>query len=99
MTGKAGHMCRWTKMEKLYTLMAGDYKDPPAILTETAKPSPEGNKKTIFVMDRASFNAGEKAQFPPQIHEGGAVPCLIAKGTCAVCYEHNVTIRKAMGSK
>lgn len=58
-------------MEKLYTLMAGDYKDPPAILTETAKPSPEGNKKTIFVMDRASFNAGEKAQFPPQIHEGG----------------------------
>lgn len=75
-------------MEKIYTLMAGDYKDPPTILTETANPSHERNKKTIFVMDRASFNAGEKAQFPPQIYEGGAAPCLIARGPCAVCYDH-----------
>ena len=35
MTDKAGHLCRWTEIDKCNTLQATDYKDPPAILTTT----------------------------------------------------------------
>lgn len=33
MTDKAGHLCRFTKVNKCNTLKSTDYKDPPVILT------------------------------------------------------------------
>ena len=33
MTDKAGHLCRFTKIDKCNTLQATDYKDPPVIVT------------------------------------------------------------------
>lgn len=35
MTDKAGHLCRFTMINKCNTLQATDYKDPPVILTRT----------------------------------------------------------------
>jgi len=32
MTDKAGHLCRFTKIDKCNTLQATDYKDPPVIV-------------------------------------------------------------------
>lgn len=33
MTDKAGHLCRFTLINRCNTLQATDYKDPPVILT------------------------------------------------------------------
>ena len=34
MTDKAGHLCRFTKINKCNTLQATDYKDPPVIVKQ-----------------------------------------------------------------
>ena len=34
MTDKAGHLCRFTKINKSNTLQATDYKDPPVIVKQ-----------------------------------------------------------------
>lgn len=36
MTDKAGHLCRFTKINKCNTLQATDYKDPPVIVTTSS---------------------------------------------------------------
>lgn len=40
----------------------------------------------IFVIDRAAFNQGANAQYPPHIEEAQVMDTLVARGPHAVSY-------------
>ena len=46
--------------------------------------SDRGADDEIFIIDRASFNQGENARYDIEIHRGGAVPTIVARGPHAV---------------
>jgi hypothetical protein len=46
--------------------------------------SDRGADSEIFIIDRASFNQGENAKYDIEIHRGGAVPTIVARGPHAV---------------
>jgi len=41
-------------------------------------------------MDRAAYNQGENALYPPHIKEEDAIPPLVARGPHAVAYMDNL---------
>ncbi len=44
------------------------------------------NGQAVVVIDRASFNQGKNAQYPPHIEETQVMDTLVARGPHAVCY-------------
>lgn len=44
-----------------------------------------GHEQPIVVLDRASFNQGENAQYQPHIEQTGLMDTLVARGPHAVC--------------
>lgn len=45
-----------------------------------------GHEQPIIVMDRASFNQGRNAKYPPHIEETDVMDTLVARGPHALCY-------------
>lgn len=45
-----------------------------------------GHEQPIVVIDRAAFNQGKNAQYPPHIEETSLMDTLVARGPHALCY-------------
>ena len=69
--------------EKSPPLMARDYKDPPVV----------GKDEPAYALDRASFSAGQNAQYRMNIGEEQA-PTLIAEGPGAVAAPVEYLVRR-----
>jgi DNA (cytosine-5)-methyltransferase 1 len=66
-------------------IKARDWKDHTDLIVEP----------TTFVLDRASFNQGENAQYEPVIEESTIMPSLVARGPHAVGQDSPVTYSKS----
>ena len=64
----------------------GSVRQNAPIDHETSGTLDAGHEQPIIVMDRAAFNQGKNAQYPPHIEETGLMDTLVARGPHAVCY-------------
>lgn len=76
------------------TIIASQYKDPPALIFDNARGGENMNAPT-YALDRAAYNQGRNAQFDIGIDEDRA-QTLVAKGPGAVAVPspHRYTIRR-----
>lgn len=56
------------------TIAARNYKDPPILVTDP------------IVIDRAAYNQGQNAQYPPHIEQTDLMDTLVARGPHAIAY-------------
>ena len=66
----------------------GDYKESDA--SSGLKARDYKDATDLIVIDRAFFNQGQNAQYPPQFYTDGTVPTLVARGPSAVCVRYIV---------
>lgn len=57
-----------------------------AVDSETSGTLDAGHEQPIVVVDRAAFNQGKNAKYPPHIEQTGLMDTLVARGPHAVCY-------------
>lgn len=58
------------------TIAARNYKDPPILVTDP------------IVIDRAAYNQGQNAKYPPHIEQTDLMDTLVARGPHAIAYLH-----------
>ena len=64
----------------------GSVRQPAPIEDGLAGTLDAGHEQPIVVIDRASFNQGKNAQYPPHIEETDLMDTLVARGPHALCY-------------
>ena len=78
-----------------YTMQAfGDYKDCGVASGLKARDYKDATDLVVeeqpIALDRAFFNQGQNAAYPPQLFEDGTNPTLVARGPNAVCVRYIV---------
>lgn len=64
----------------------GSVRQNAPIDHETSGTLDAGHEQPIVVLDRASFNQGKNAQYPPHIEQTQVMDTLVARGPHAVCF-------------
>jgi len=67
-------------------ISVGSVRENAAIENDMCGTLDAGHEQPIVVIDRAAFNQGKNAQYPPHIEQTTLMDTLVARGPHAVCY-------------